>query len=98
MYFREPYVRPILDDAKRSTFRDRPPAAKVGETFSACTRRRGAFAQLKVTAVEEVYVDQITDEMAYVNGFPDAEHQREQLAKTYPGTERVFRVSFERVT
>lgn len=96
LYFKEGYADPILRGDKRSTFRDRPNAS-VGEVVTAATRRRGGFARLRITEVEQLRVDQITEAMARANDFPNAAAQRERLAKTYPGTEVVWRIAFERV-
>lgn len=93
--FKKEYVAPILAGTKRQTIRARRPPCAVGDLVDATNQwGRPPFASLRVTSVEPVDLEDLTEHDALADGFADVAALRDVIEKTYPGVTQLWAIGF----
>lgn len=97
--FKSKYIDDILAGRKTSTMRrvGSPANPKAGTEFTLkCGRYSPPFAKAKCISVTPIFVSDITDRMAKLDGFANAAALQTQLRETYgPNIRRVDVIKFQ---
>lgn len=83
--FKARYIEPILQGRKRYTMRART-RLKVGDEVAAtCRYDRPPFARLRITAIREVRLGDLTEADARADGYTDLAARRDEWNRLHPG-------------
>jgi hypothetical protein len=94
--FRERFIEPIRSGEKRQTLRKSAGAVRQGELVDAtCRWGDPPFAKLRITEVETVHVDDLTEHDALLDGFESRDDMLAFLAKTYGAVTELVRIRFD---
>lgn len=92
--FKGRFVEPVKSGVKVQTLRKATTLREGDVVPATCKWGEPPFAHLRILGVEEIGVDQISDEVARGDGFDSAEDLVSWLAKHYPGTVKFSKIAF----
>jgi len=93
--FKKAYIEPILAGRKTSTLRAATHVQEGDEVNLACEWGKPPFAVVIATAVTDVGLADVDEDLARAEGFDSREELVAALAEHYPELDRFVRIDFE---